>query len=145
MNLGFWLRHDRGVVAAVGMRSTRTFFTWGGGGSAGELVDEPELLRLSERVLDVCGGWSGPINLEWRRRPDTGAFYLMEVNCRLNGYGYLATMNGIDLPKITLATLLGTDVPQAVLKKPFRNFVLGYRETAVAEWIGEEPARRPSQ
>ena len=33
----------------VGMRSQRTFFTWGGGGCAGEMVDEPETDTVDRR------------------------------------------------------------------------------------------------
>ena len=124
------------LTIGVGMRSQRTFFTWGGGGYAGEMVDEPELLRLTEEVVNTCGGWCGPINLEWRRHVETGGWYLMEANCRLNGYSYLTTMNGVPLPRIILALLVGEPVPQ--VSKPSertRNFTLGFREALVANWI----------
>ena len=38
------------LAIGVGMRSHVTFFTWGGGGFAGEMVDEPELIRLTDEV-----------------------------------------------------------------------------------------------
>jgi biotin carboxylase len=125
-----------GLAIAVGMRSHLTFFTWGGGGCAGEMVDEPELHRLSAEVVAACGGWRGPINFEWRRHAETGAFYLMEANCRLNGYSYLTTMNGVELPRIVLALLTGEALP--VVSAPAerrRNFILGFRETAVDNWV----------
>lgn len=125
------------LVIAAGMRSHVTFFTWGGGGCAGEMVDEPELLRLCAEVIAGAGGWRGPINLEWRRHAETGAFYLLEGNCRLNGYSYLTTMNGLSLPRIVLALLIGDSLPH--VSKPCgstRNFVLGFRETLVESWVG---------
>lgn len=124
------------LVIGVGMRSHRTFFTWGGGGCAGEMVDEPEMLRLADAVVAACGGWRGPINFEWRQHAATRAWYLMEANCRLNGYSYLTTMNGVPLPRIVLALLLGQPLPQ--WSKPSdrtRNFALGFRETIVADWV----------
>jgi predicted ATP-grasp superfamily ATP-dependent carboligase len=125
------------LVISVPMRSQLTFFTWGGGGCAGEVVDEPALVRLCAEVADAAGGWSGPINFEWRRHAETGAFYLMEANCRLNGYSYLTTMNGVCLPRIVLALL--TDAPLPAVTPPARrnrNFVLGFRETLVNRWVG---------
>jgi predicted ATP-grasp superfamily ATP-dependent carboligase len=118
------------------MRSTRTFFTWGGGGCAGEMVDEPELLRLADDVVAACGGWRGAINFEWRRHPESGAFYLMEANCRLNGYSYLTTMNGVPFPRIVLALLTGRELPP-ISTPSERNtkFVLGFRETLITEWV----------
>ena len=74
-----------------------------GGGCAGEMVDNPDLVRLTTDVVQASGGWCGPINFEWRLHAETGAPYLMEANCRLNGYSYLTTMNGVCLPRIVLA------------------------------------------
>jgi biotin carboxylase len=127
--------HAGDLVIAISMRSHVTFFTWGGGGCAGEIVDDPELLRLCVQVAEATGGWRGPINFEWRRHAETSAFYLLEANCRLNGYSYLTTMNGVPLPRIVLALLTGQPLP--ALSKPSertRNFILGFRETLVDRW-----------
>jgi predicted ATP-grasp superfamily ATP-dependent carboligase len=124
------------LVIGVGMRSHLTFFTWGGGGCAGEMVDEPEMLRLTEQVVEASGGWRGPINFEWRRRADTGAFYLMEANCRLNGYSYLTTMNGVCLPRVVLSLLTDAPLPAVTPPPSWRtNFILGFRETIVDRWV----------
>lgn len=128
--------HNGGMVTAVGMRSHRTFFTWGGGGCAGEMVDEPAMLRLADEVVQACGGWRGPINFEWRRHAETGEFYLMEANCQLNGYSYLTTMNGVCLPLIVLALLTGESLPAVTAPSEWRrNFTLGFRETPIENWI----------
>lgn len=127
---------DGRLAASVGMRSQLTFFTWGGGGCAGEMVDEPEMLRLADRVIAACGGWRGPINFEWRVHADTGAFYIMEANCRLNGYSYLTTMNGVDLPRIVLSLLTGAQPPAMTGPADWQtNFVIGFRETIVDGWV----------
>jgi predicted ATP-grasp superfamily ATP-dependent carboligase len=125
-----------GLAIGVAMRSHLTFFTWGGGGCAGEMVDEPDLIGLTADVVEASGGWRGPINFEWRRHEATGGFYLMEANCRLNGYSYLTTMNGVCLPRIVLALL--TDEPLPAVAPPSerrRNFVLGFREKTVDRWV----------
>jgi carbamoylphosphate synthase large subunit len=124
------------LVIGVGMRSNKTFFTWGGGGCAGEMVDEPEMLRLTDDVVRACGGWCGPINFEWRRHAETGSFFLMEANCRLNGYSYLTTMNGVCLPRLVLALLTGDALPKmSAPSERNLNFTLGFRETLVESWV----------
>jgi len=131
---------ERRLTIGVAMRSHLTFFTWGGGGCAGEMVDEPELVRLTAEVVKTSGGWCGPINFEWRRHAETGAYYLMEANCRLNGYSYLTTMNGVCLPRAVLALLTGEPLPAVTAPaERRRNFVLGFRETVVDRWV--QPAR----
>jgi biotin carboxylase len=101
------------------------------------MVDEPELTNLAQALVAEAGGWHGPINLEFRRHQSTGHFYLMEANCRLNGYSYLTTMNGINLPRITLDALLGREVQAQILPPPEnrRTFVIGYRETVVKDFL----------
>jgi predicted ATP-grasp superfamily ATP-dependent carboligase len=128
------------LAIGVAMRSHLTFFTWGGGGCAGEMVEEPELIHLTAEVVEASGGWRGPINFEWRRHAETGGFYLMEANCRLNGYSYLTTMNGVCLPRIVLALLAGETLPTVTASaERRRNFVLGFREKLVDRWI--QPTR----
>jgi D-aspartate ligase len=129
-----------GLAIGVAMRSHQTFFTWGGGGCAGEMVDNPDLVRLAADVVQASGGWCGPINFEWRLHAQTGAPYLMEANCRLNGYSYLTTMNGVCLPRIVLALLTGEPLPPVTPPaERRRNFVLGFRERPIANWI--QPTR----
>jgi len=100
------------------------------------MVDEPNLIQLTADVVEATGGWRGPINFEWRHHETTGAFYLMEANCRLNGYSYLTTMNGVCLPRIVLALLTDEPLPTVALPtERNRNFVLGFRETIVDRWI----------
>lgn len=128
---------DGRQVVSVSMRSTLTIFTWGGGGFAGELFDAPELHDLGARIIEAAGGWRGPINLELRRHTDTGVWMIFEANCRLNGYSYLTTMNGLNLPHISVALLTGEPLPplQAAPAGQRRNFVAGFREMPVDGWV----------
>jgi carbamoyl-phosphate synthase large subunit len=129
--------HDGSLVVGVGMRSHLTTYTWGGAGRSGELVERPDLIALADDLTRAAGGWRGPINLELREHPDHGRFYLMEANCRLNGYSYLTTLNGLNLPRIVLALLTDRKLPALapVLPAQRRNFIFGLRETPVGGWV----------
>ena len=130
---------DGRLIVAQPMRSHQTFFTWGGGGCAGELMDVPTLVALGADMVAAVGGWCGPLNLEWRRHEETGRFMVMEANCRLNGYSYLTTMNGLNLPRIVLSLLSAAPLsPLDTRPLPQDQrvpFVLGYRERLVDNWL----------
>jgi predicted ATP-grasp superfamily ATP-dependent carboligase len=128
-----------GLAGAVSMQSHLTYFTWGGGGNAGSMVFEPEMIAAAAAVIDACGGWRGPINVEFRRHAGNGRDYVMEANCRLNGYSYLSTMNGFDVPRAMLSLLTGrrSALPRHGDAACDRTFILGCREQLVDEWIRE--------
>lgn len=126
----------RGEVAS---RSTSTFMSWGGGGIAGEIVDEPGLIDTARQIVKLSGGWRGPVNLEFKRHSHTGEFYLMEVNCRLNGYSYLTTLNGLNFPKamIELLTVGSTDFLSLQHQENRTNFIISIREKIVESFLGD--------
>jgi len=128
---------DGRLYGEVASHSHLTFMTWGGGGLAGAVVDEAGLLEQARRVIAAIGGWAGPINLEFKRHAETGQLYLLEVNCRLNGYSYLFTMNGLNFPAAILDLLAHGSTPFLSLPpaQPRRNFVVGFREHPVANWV----------
>ena len=119
--------------------STLTFMTWGGGGNAGKLVHNQEVLDQAKEIVNMLGGWKGPINLEFKQSDQSGEFYLMEINCRLNGYSYLTTMNGMNFPAAIIDLLTKGDT--AFLKMPTPensvNFIVNLREKPVDAWVGE--------
>ena len=125
------------VAVSTAMRSHLTMFTWGGGGCAGELMDVPEVHELGARIVEAAGGWKGPINMELRRHTETGIWVVFEVNCRINGYSYLTTMNGLNLPLVALSMLTGRKLPALEPVPPPEqvNFVLGFRETPITAWV----------
>lgn len=129
--------HDASLVVGVTMRSHLTTYTWGGAGRSGELFDCPELIALADAMVRAAGGWCGPINFEFRDHPELKRFYVMEGNCRLNGYSYLTTMNGLDLPRVVLALLTDRKLPAltAVPAAQRRNFIFGLREVPVDDWV----------
>lgn len=130
---------DGRVCGEVASNSYLTFMTWGGGGNAGAVVDEPELLAQAKHIIERLGGWAGPVNLEFKRHQGNGRFYLMEVNCRLNGYSYLYTMNGLNFPSAVVDLLLTGQTPYLSLPRGVarKNFVVGFREKVVEGWADE--------
>jgi predicted ATP-grasp superfamily ATP-dependent carboligase len=93
-------------------------------------------VRQSLQIIALAGGWKGPINVEFKRHEENGKYYVMEANCRLNGYSYLTTMNGMDFPAAVIDLLWNGSVPRIVCPPTAerRNFILGFREYMVPEW-----------
>jgi len=123
--------------AATTMQSQLTYLTWGGGGNAGSMVYEPDMIDYATRVVEVCGGWRGPLNFEFRRHAHNGRIYLMEGNCRLSGYSYLTTMNGFNYPRamVNLLSNQNFTIPLQRDKICEEVFILGFREQLVTEWV----------
>jgi predicted ATP-grasp superfamily ATP-dependent carboligase len=130
---------DGKLYGEVASHSHLTFMTWGGGGNAGSVVAEPGLLQQARDIIHRLGGWAGPVNLEFKRHQDNGRFYLMEINCRLNGYSYLYTMNGLNFPLAVVNLLQNgqTEFLSLAGNQPLKNFVVGFREKVVEEWAHE--------
>jgi len=118
-------------------KSSLTFYSWGGGGNAGYAVDEPELIEIAVNIVKKLGGWKGPINLEFKKSSLDNQFYLMEVNCRLNGYSYLNTMLGLNFPKAIIELLDQQKTDKLNFSKITRdsNFILNYREKPIEKWL----------
>ena len=135
------LYDQRGVLVANDvMRSSLTYFTWGGGGNAGYLCNDEDIANTSREIIEAVGGWQGPLNLEFRRNQETGKIYLIEGNCRLNGYSYLTSMNGANYPRAIVDLLSGKDVSLSLARRTgTENFILGFRETVVDAWAEIDP------
>jgi predicted ATP-grasp superfamily ATP-dependent carboligase len=124
------------LVANDVMRSSQTYFTWGGGGNAGYPSQDEDIASASQAIVKAVGGWRGPLNLEFRRHEETRKIYVIDGNCRLNGYSYLTTMNGSNYPRAIVDILSGKDTSLSFcISKKARNFVLSFRETLVDAWV----------
>ncbi|MCI0380651.1 MAG: ATP-grasp domain-containing protein [Gemmataceae bacterium] len=130
---------DGELYGEAASHSHLTFMTWGGGGNAGAVVEEPELLDQAKRIIAALGGWRGPVNLEFKRHQQNRRFYLLEVNCRLNGYSYVYTMNGLNFPAavVDLLQKQRTEFLRLRPEAPRRNFVVGFRECPVEDWCDD--------
>ena len=108
----------------------------GGGGNAGLIVEEPDLLSKAKSIIESLGGWHGPVNLEFKQHSKNGEFYLMEINCRLNGYSYLTSMNGLNFPAAIIDLLSKNDTPFLSFDniKKHSNFIMAFREKPIPQW-----------
>jgi hypothetical protein len=81
-------------------------------------------LRESWWKTEVCDdalskltaiGWQGVAMMEYRLNPDTGEFFLLEMNARFWGSLHLALYAGVDFPRMLLDAFHGRD-PEPVLR-----------------------------
>ncbi|OQY79199.1 MAG: biotin carboxylase, partial [Ignavibacteriales bacterium UTCHB3] len=96
-----------GMTGAVPMK--KLYITDKGKGWAGVSIQEPALLRISEKVISSIK-WKGGMELEFMRSETTGEFYLLEINPRFPAWVYLAVGAGQNLPSAMVRMALGEEV-----------------------------------
>jgi predicted ATP-grasp superfamily ATP-dependent carboligase len=74
-----------------------------------ETVSEPVVEELSERLLRRIG-YSGLVELEFKRHPRDGGFRLLDFNARTWGYHSIAQAAGVDFPHLLFRQQLGEPV-----------------------------------
>ena len=94
-----------------------------------------DIARQRPELRFVFLAWGNSLaEFQTRVHAENRRFYLMEANCRLNGYSYLNTMNGLNFPKAMYELLVeGCTSPLSYkqLSQPI-NFVYGLREKPIA-------------
>ncbi|HMJ14002.1 MAG TPA: hypothetical protein VK524_21440, partial [Polyangiaceae bacterium] len=85
-------------------RKLRTYPKQAGVSTYLELIREPELLALGREVCERLG-LVGPVKLDFKRAPETGAFHLLEVNPRYTLWNHLGAAAGVNLPLLAHADL----------------------------------------
>lgn len=91
-------------------RSIRTYYSWGGGGVSAEPVENEQIIDYAKSIVDEIEGWRGPINMEFLSDPRDDTYKFVEINPRLWGYNYIATINGMNLPSKIVRMCLGETV-----------------------------------
>jgi len=76
-----------------------------------ELAEEPELQRLGREIAKAIP-LRGIFNMDLKRDPATGRFYLLEVNARCNLWLYIGARNGMNLAKIFYDYLMRGERPR---------------------------------
>jgi D-aspartate ligase len=76
-----------------------------------ELVDEPQLQRLGREIARAIP-LRGIFNMDLKRDPATGRFYLLEINARCNLWLYIGARNGMNLAKVFYEYLVRGDRPR---------------------------------
>jgi predicted ATP-grasp superfamily ATP-dependent carboligase len=74
-----------------------------------ELVDIPEIQKISEKFLSLIG-YYGIAEVEFMRHPQNGEYKLLEVNPRVWGWHTLASAAGVDLPYILYQDMIGEKI-----------------------------------
>jgi predicted ATP-grasp superfamily ATP-dependent carboligase len=103
----FLLRWDGKTIAHFAHRRLRENPPSGGASTFCEsIVPDPQLLRLSEAVLDQLD-WQGVAMLEYKFDAKSGTPYLMEINGRFWGSLQLAIDSGVDFPRRLVDLAMG--------------------------------------
>ena len=74
-----------------------------------ELVDIPELHKISEQFLSLIGFY-GIAEVEFMKDPRDGKYKLIEVNPRVWGWHTLAIAAGVDLPYLLYQDMIGEEI-----------------------------------
>ena len=80
-----------------------------GDGSLQDIVDEPRVVELGMKLLEVTGH-QGAATVEFRRDPRDGRFILMEINVRTVSGQELVTRSGLDVPLVAYRDAMGLPV-----------------------------------
>lgn len=101
---------DRGTPRLqFGHEELRSVPRQGGSGTRVRTISDPELQRLSVRLLDRLD-WHGPALVEFKRRPD-GSYVLMEINPKFWASYALASQSGYRFASTLAARALGLPGP----------------------------------
>ena len=121
------VRPDLYNVAAVGdgqgsltgaVTMKKMFLTDKGKGWAGVTIRDPELLRMTQRLVKTLK-WRGPCEIEVIRERGSGRYFLLEINPRFPSWVYLCAGAGMNLPYATALLASGVKV------SPLRSFRVG--------------------
>jgi len=98
---------DGNINSTFTSRSIRTNYSWGGGGVSAEPVENERIIEYAKSIVDEMGGWRGPINMEFLSDSRDNTYKFIEINPRLWGYNYIATINGMNLPSKIVRMCMG--------------------------------------
>jgi len=120
-------------VAGFAGRKIRTNPIHFGGSSYVETVHMPELLQLAK---DICMrlGFKGIVKIDFKQKPCTGQFYILEFNVRFTLWCYLGAVAGLNLPTIWYEDLMNGN-PRVATK-----YESGVKWLAVAQDLRSLPA-----
>lgn len=126
------------LVAGFALQKTRQAPSTGGVTVAAHSIPMEPLLNVVQPFFDVTG-WVGPAEVEFKRDPRDGLDKVIEVNPRFPGYLRFPCALGVNLPALTLAAAVDTDLgprPPYALGAHYvapTRFLTSLREQARAE------------
>ncbi len=111
------LCRDGEVLAGLTARRARQYPTdFGRASSYVETIDDSAVERDARRLLAAMG-WTGMVEVEFKRDPRSGATKLLDVNPRAWGWQSLCGRAGVDFPYLLWRMACGAPVP-AVQPEP---------------------------
>ena len=102
-----WNRGE--LVVSTLHRKLQTNPPSGGVAVAGETVNDPDLTKAGLAVLEASGPWHGLAAVELKRPAPGEPAYLLEINPRMWGFGYLMTLAGLNVPELLVRMLAGPE------------------------------------
>lgn len=104
------------TIGAVPMR--KLYITEKGKGWSGITIEDPKLLELTDKILDITK-WRSGLELEFIKNSDDDEYYMLEINPRFPAWVYLATAAGQNMPEALVKLALGKSI------KPFTKYEVG--------------------
>ncbi|SDM70822.1 ATP-grasp domain-containing protein [Maricaulis salignorans] len=102
-----WNRGE--LVISTLHRKLQTNPPSGGAAIAGETVVDARLTEAGLAVLRATGPWHGLAAVELKRPSPDALPYLLEINPRMWGFGYLMTLAGLNVPALLVRMLAGAE------------------------------------
>jgi predicted ATP-grasp superfamily ATP-dependent carboligase len=77
-----------------------------------ETVEEPQIIEPSKRLLAETG-FTGLVEVEYKRDARNGQFKLLDINPRVWGWHTLAARVGVDFPYLLWRLVKGEEIPES--------------------------------
>lgn len=107
------------LIVSTLHRKLQTNPPTGGVAVAGETVEDDALMQAGLDILRASGPWHGLAAVELKRPAPGEPPYLLEINPRMWGFGYLMTLAGLNIPELLVRVCAGD--PELGNHIPARN------------------------
>ena len=104
-----FFKNGKVVTSIMARRPRQHPMDFGHASTYAELVDIPEIQKISEKFLSLID-YYGIAEVEFMRHPQNGEYKLLEVNPRVWGWHTLAIAAGVDLPYILYQDMIGEKI-----------------------------------
>jgi D-aspartate ligase len=123
------------VVASLGARRVRQYpMDFGRASSYVETIEDASLERDSRRLLAAMG-FTGMVEVEFKRHPQSGVNLLLDVNPRAWGWQSLCGRAGVDFPYLLWRLANGDGVPSVRAEPGVRWVRMGTDLLAASEEV----------
>ena len=121
-------------------RKIRTFPALTGDSSYLRLATDGGLAALGRNISSRLG-LAGVFKMDFKRHPESGRFYLLEINTRFNLWHYVGAKNGVNLPQVAYDFLTAGKRPatRTVAKTRYRWLCLRF------DWLAYKDLKHRSE